>query len=150
MCQLFGVNSAKPTSFSFCFKGFCRRGGDTDCHKDGWGIALYEGRGLRTFLDAQACAKSPAARFVQEYPTKSQNVIGHIRCATHGRVGLETATPFVGNFLESHGALHTMELFLRLPISELDIMFFWARHPKTTWLTTKWEIPTAKVCFVQS
>ena len=94
MCQLLGMNSATPTSFSFCFKGFCERGGGTDCHKDGWGLALYEGRGLRTFLDVQACSKSPVARFVQDYPTTSQNMMAHIRCATHGRVGLENCHPF--------------------------------------------------------
>ncbi len=94
MCQLLGMNSAAPTKFNFCFKGFCERGGGTDRHKDGWGLALYEGRGLRTFLDVKACAKSPVARFIQAYPTTSQNVVAHIRCATHGRVGLENCHPF--------------------------------------------------------
>lgn len=56
---------------------------------------MYEGQGLRTFLDTKACAKSPVARFIQQYPTSSQNVIGHIRCATHGKVGLENCHPFV-------------------------------------------------------
>ena len=94
MCQLLGMNSTTPASFSFCFKGFCQRGGGTDCHRDGWGLALYEGRGLRVFKDVEACFKSPVARFVQAYPTRSQNVIGHIRCATQGRVVLENVHPF--------------------------------------------------------
>jgi len=88
------MNAATPTPFDFGFKGFCRRGGGTDIHKDGWGLSLYEGRGLRSFLDVRACAKSPVARFIQSYPTSSQNVIAHIRCATHGRVGLENVHPF--------------------------------------------------------
>lgn len=71
MCQLLGMNSATPTSFSFCFRGFCLRGGGTDIHKDGWGIAIYEGRGLRSFLDCAACASSPVAKFLKEYPTQT-------------------------------------------------------------------------------
>jgi len=94
MCQLLGMNAASPTSFSFCFKGFCHRGGDTDKHKDGWGLAIYEGRGLRSFLDVKACSKSPVAKFVEAYPTRTQNMIAHVRCATHGKVGLENVHPF--------------------------------------------------------
>lgn len=95
MCQLLALNSSSPATFRFCFRGFCRRGGDTDVHKDGWGLAMYEGRhGLRTFRDLQACARSPVAKFVQDYPCQTTNMMAHIRCATHGRVGLENVHPF--------------------------------------------------------
>jgi glutamine amidotransferase len=61
---------------------------------DGWGLAVYEGRGLRSFLDTKACARSPVARFVREYPVRTRNCLAHIRCATHGLVGLENVHPF--------------------------------------------------------
>ncbi|MDO9201402.1 MAG: class II glutamine amidotransferase, partial [Hydrogenophaga sp.] len=51
MCQLLGLNCATPTDASFSFTGFCQRGGATDHHADGWGIAFFEGRGLRLFVD---------------------------------------------------------------------------------------------------
>ena len=42
MCQLLGLNCATPTDASFSFTGFCKRGGNTDHHADGWGIAFFE------------------------------------------------------------------------------------------------------------
>lgn len=64
MCQLLGLNCATPTDASFSFTGFCQRGGGTDEHADGWGIAFFEGRGLRHFVDHQSAANSPMASFL--------------------------------------------------------------------------------------
>jgi predicted glutamine amidotransferase len=71
MCQLLGMNCAESTDFSFSFKGFCQRGGKTDIHSHGFGISLYEGRGLRSFLDTLPAAESPIANLVQQYPMKT-------------------------------------------------------------------------------
>jgi predicted glutamine amidotransferase len=71
MCQLLGMNCAAETDFSFSLRGFCQRGGVTDIHAHGFGIAIYEGRGVRTFLDTQAAANSPVAKLVQEYPIRT-------------------------------------------------------------------------------
>jgi len=68
MCQLLGMNCASPTDFTFSFRGFCRRGGETDKHEHGWGLAVYEGHGVRTFLDTKPAASSPVAQFVESYP----------------------------------------------------------------------------------
>jgi len=94
MCQLLGLNCATPTDASFSFTGFCQRGGGTDHHADGWGIAFFEGRGLRLFVDHQSAANSPMAEFLQKYPLKSKNIIAHVRKATIGEVALENAHPF--------------------------------------------------------
>ena len=32
-----GMNCAALTDFTFSFRGFARRGGDTDVHSHGWG-----------------------------------------------------------------------------------------------------------------
>ncbi|MGH7262026.1 MAG: class II glutamine amidotransferase, partial [Nitrospiraceae bacterium] len=53
MCQLLGMNCNVPTDICFSFQGFRLRGGHTDEHKDGWGIAFFEGRGCRLFLDSK-------------------------------------------------------------------------------------------------
>ncbi len=95
MCQLLGLNCATPTDATFSFTGFRERGGNTDHHADGWGIAFFEGKGLRLFLDHQSAAHSPMAQFLQAYPLKSRNIIAHVRKATIGEVALENAHPFV-------------------------------------------------------
>lgn len=45
-------------------RGFKCRGGNTDIHAHGWGLAIYEGRGVRAFHDPLPCAKSPLADMV--------------------------------------------------------------------------------------
>jgi len=88
------MNCAKPTDFTFSFTGFARRGGDTDCHEDGWGLVFYEGRGVRAFHDPLPAAKSPIAELVANYPCKTLNMISHIRYATTGACLLENVHPF--------------------------------------------------------
>ncbi|KAI2494092.1 glutamine amidotransferase [Fragilaria crotonensis] len=94
MCQLLGMNCATPTDFSFSFRGFCQRGGTTDIHSHGWGLAIYEGRGLRTFLDTEPASTSPVAELVSVYPIKTYNMMAHVRYATQGEVSLENVHPF--------------------------------------------------------
>jgi predicted glutamine amidotransferase len=94
MCQLMGMNSNVPHDICFSFEGFHVRGGKTDEHRDGWGVAFFEGRGCRVFLDSRATIESPVADFVRNYPIHSTNVIAHIRKATRGRVALQNTHPF--------------------------------------------------------
>jgi glutamine amidotransferase len=94
MCQLLGMNCNVPTDICFSFRGFSARGGRTDAHADGWGIAFFEDRGCRLFLDATAADASPIAELVRRYPIKSKHVIAHIRKATQGGVALENCHPF--------------------------------------------------------
>ena len=95
MCQLLGMNCNVPTDICFSFTGFRKRGGATDIHTDGWGIAFFEGKGVRLFLDPEASAQSKVAELLREYPIHSLNVIAHIRKATQGVVTLENTHPFI-------------------------------------------------------
>src|ERR1700740_2304033 len=95
MCQLLAMNCNVPTDIVFSFTGFAMRGGHTDTHHDGWGIAFFEGAGVRHFVDHQAAIASPIAELIKRYPIKSTNVIAHIRKATQGQVMLENCHPFV-------------------------------------------------------
>lgn len=95
MCQLLGMNCNVPTDICFSFSGFHHRGGRTDEHADGWGIAFYEGPGCRLFIDTKPAADSPVAALVRSYPIHSLNVIAHIRKATVGDVALENTHPFM-------------------------------------------------------
>jgi predicted glutamine amidotransferase len=98
MCQLLGMNCNTPTDVMFSFAGFSQRGGRTDEHKDGWGIAFFEGQrehqGVRHFVDHMPASDSPVARLIAQYPIKSENVIAHIRKATQGEVQLANCHPF--------------------------------------------------------
>ena len=89
------MNCNVPTDICFSFTGFQARGGATDIHRDGWGIAFFEGKGVRLFLDPQPSCDSPVAQLVRQYPIRSLNVIAHIRKATQGPTGLENTHPFM-------------------------------------------------------
>jgi glutamine amidotransferase len=89
------MNCNVPTDIVFSFTGFATRGGRTDVHADGWGIAFFEGAGVRHFVDHEAAISSPIAELIKRYPIKSKNVIAHIRKATQGRIALENCHPFV-------------------------------------------------------
>jgi predicted glutamine amidotransferase len=95
MCQLLGMNCNNPTDVTFSFRGFAHRGGRTDHHADGWGIAFFEDRGLRHFVDHLPACESPVAELIRRYPIQSRNVIAHIRKATQGHVNLQNCHPFV-------------------------------------------------------
>ncbi|MGB0681950.1 MAG: class II glutamine amidotransferase [Magnetovibrionaceae bacterium] len=94
MCELLGMSANVPTDITFSFSGLMERGGHTGPHKDGWGIAFYEGRACRSFRDPHPSAESEIAKLIQRYPIKSLTVISHIRKATHGKISLENTHPF--------------------------------------------------------
>jgi predicted glutamine amidotransferase len=94
MCQLLGMNCNVPTDICFSFRGFSARGGGTDVHADGFGIAFFEGRGCRVFLDPQSARSSRVAELVRQLPIRSRNVVAHVRKATQGAVALENCHPF--------------------------------------------------------
>ena len=94
MCQLLGMNCNVPTDICFSFEGFCERGGITDKHEDGWGIAFFEGKASRTFIDTNPSSESPVAQMIKNYPIKSLNTIAHIRKATIGAVELSNTQPY--------------------------------------------------------
>ena len=94
MCELLGMSANVPTDICFSFAGLMRRGGQTGPHRDGWGIAFYEGKGCRTFHDPAPSSESEIARLVSQYSIKSCTVISHIRRANRGRVSLENTHPF--------------------------------------------------------
>lgn len=88
------MSANTPTDLCFSFTGLTRRGGETGPHKDGWGIAFYEGKGVRLFHDPESCATSKIAEFVAKLPIKSKNAICHIRQANVGKVNLANTHPF--------------------------------------------------------
>ncbi|MFY7939527.1 MAG: class II glutamine amidotransferase, partial [Burkholderiaceae bacterium] len=96
MCQLLAMSCKLPATINFSFEGFATRGGQTDEHRDGWGIAFFEDEGCRMFLDTLSSVSSPIANLIKHYPIKSRYVIAHIRKATEGSggVALQNCHPF--------------------------------------------------------
>lgn len=128
MCELLGMSANVPTDIVFSFTGLMQRGGRTGPHKDGWGLAFYEGKGLRLFQDPVASCESEVAKMVQHYLIKSEVVIGHIRQANVGQVSLVNTHPFTRelwglNWCFAHNGqladFHPAAAFYR-PVGETD------------------------------
>ena len=83
-----------PTDIVFSFSGLALRGGKSGPHADGWGLALYDGKRARIFLEPTAAAASPLAKFIRENPIKTLLAIAHVRKRTRGRISLANTHPF--------------------------------------------------------
>lgn len=94
MCELLGMSANVPTDIRFSFAGLARRGGGVGPHRDGLGVAFYEGRAARAFHDPEPAASSDIARFLSGHPIRSRTVIAHIRQANRGPVALANTHPF--------------------------------------------------------
>ncbi|WP_435979426.1 class II glutamine amidotransferase [Psychrobacter sp. DM4] len=93
MCQLLAMNSKNPADIRFSFTGFRLRGGVTDDHTDGFGIAYFEPTGLRHYCDDRSAMDSPLAELVSQTRIKASNTIVHIRQSDDSL--LSNAHPFV-------------------------------------------------------
>lgn len=91
-----------PTDVVFSFSGLALRGGARGPHADGWGLALYEGRSVRTFLEPAAAANSSLAAYVRNNPIKTLLAIAHVRKRTRGPVNLANTHPFVRELWGRH------------------------------------------------
>lgn len=95
MCELLGMSANTPTDLCFSFTGLTQRGGNTGPHADGWGVAFYEGKGVRSFHESSPSAQSKVASMVQDHPIKSKTALCHIRQANVGEVCLANTHPFI-------------------------------------------------------
>ena len=91
-----------PTDIVFSFSGLALRGGARGPHADGWGLALYEGRSVRTFLEPAAAANSALAGYVRRNPIKTLLAVAHVRKRTRGPVNLANTHPFVRELWGRH------------------------------------------------
>lgn len=101
MCELLGMSCNVPTDITFSFHALARRS-DALNHPDGWGLALYEGRVPRVFLESSPCASSPLAKFVKDHPIKTLCAVAHVRRKTRGPVSLANTHPFARELWGRH------------------------------------------------
>ena len=94
MCELLGMECNTPTDILYSFEGFSARGGKTGPHSDGWGLAFYEERAARIFLEPRPSAESALAAYIRAHSIKTELAIAHIRRRTRGRISLANTHPF--------------------------------------------------------
>jgi predicted glutamine amidotransferase len=95
MCELLGMVASQPADVVFSFTGLALRGGKTGPHADGWGLALYDGKFARMFLEQDPAFSSPLARFLRDNPILARLAIAHVRKMTRGGACIQNTHPFV-------------------------------------------------------
>lgn len=103
MCELLGVSSDIPATVNLSLMKLAEHGGHTGPHRDGWGVAYYEGRDLRLIKEAAAAADSDWVRFVRDHDLRSSIVVAHVRRATMGERSYRNTQPFAR---ELSGRMH--------------------------------------------
>ena len=90
MCRLYGVQSLKPVRIHRAFAALRAQSHE---HKDGWGIARFDGEQLNTELSLDPAHNSP--RFFELGAQQTRSLLAHIRLASVGGVCRNNAHPFV-------------------------------------------------------
>jgi len=88
------MSSRYPTSVGFSLETLARRGGLDGPHKDGWGVAYFEGRDVLLLRESSPAAESGLVRFMEKNGPSSNLVLSHIRHATQGEPALRNTQPF--------------------------------------------------------
>lgn len=102
MCQLLALSSNVPAALTFAFTGFSERGGRTDEHADGFGLAFHDGHACRLFVDDSPACDSPLAEYLRHHPIRARTILAHIRKATQGPVRVANCHPFVREWQGRH------------------------------------------------
>ena len=88
------MSSRYPTTVGFSLETLARRGGREGPHKDGWGVAYFEGHDVFLLRETRSASDSGLVQFMEEYGPPSSLVISHIRLATRGDPVLWNTHPF--------------------------------------------------------
>jgi glutamine amidotransferase len=88
------MTSRYPTSVGFSLEALARRGGHDGPHKDGWGVAYFEGSDVFLLRESSPAAESGLVKFMETNGPPSDLVLSHIRLATQGEAALHNTQPF--------------------------------------------------------
>lgn len=107
MCQLLAISSTVPTPIfsSSLLSPFVQRGGNTDVHSHGWGVAYsnycdnQKKLRLKTIRDTSPAATSEKVQSLiknqsDERIFETQTLLAHIRYATVGKINIDNVHPF--------------------------------------------------------
>lgn len=118
MCELFAMSARRSAAVNFSLEEFSKHGGLSGPHKDGWGIAFYEGWDARIIRESIPAASSACERLLESQPIQSRTVLSHIRLATQGDIALSNTQPFAR---ELGGRLHVFAHNGHLDVSGLNV-----------------------------
>jgi glutamine amidotransferase len=88
------MSSRYPTSVGFSLERLACRGGRDGPHKDGWGVAYFEGRDAFLLREPRPASESGLVQFMEKNGPPSNLVLSHIRQATQGETSLRNTQPF--------------------------------------------------------
>ncbi len=92
MCRFYGIQSDHPARQ---YRAFAALRAQSHEHKDGWGVARFEGQQLEVAIGLEPAHVSP--RFIELGSRPSSALLAHIRLASVGGVCQTNAHPFVGD-----------------------------------------------------
>jgi len=98
------MSSRLPATVDLSLERLARRGGGDGPHRDGWGVAFYEGPDLFLVREPRAACDSPLMHLLERQGQRSCMVVCHVRLATFGPRALRNTQPFAR---ELAGRMHT-------------------------------------------
>jgi glutamine amidotransferase len=103
MCELFAMSSRVPATLGFSLERLARHGGAEGPHRDGWGLAFYEGADCLLLREPRPASESPLMQFMERQGLRTKLGLCHIRLATFGALALRNTQPFAR---ELGGVMH--------------------------------------------
>ncbi len=94
MCELFAMSSRVPATLGFSLERLARHGGAEGPHRDGWGLAFYEGADCLLLREPRPASESPLMQFMERQGLRTKLGLCHIRLATFGALALRNTQPF--------------------------------------------------------
>lgn len=100
MCRLFAIRSTEPVKVTRAFDALKQRSHE---HKDGWGVALFDGNGSPS-VEVSVKAAHACERFEELTASlQSRSMLTHIRLASRGEISEQNTHPFWhGNWAFMH------------------------------------------------
>ncbi len=92
MCELLGINSARPIVANEILKEFYTHAED---NPHGWGLAVYGESGVSIEKEPVKATKSKYLKERLEADIEAEVLIGHVRLATMGSLSYNNAHPFL-------------------------------------------------------
>lgn len=89
------MSSNRQATVNLSLMKLAEHGGFSGPHRDGWGVAYYEGLDVRLIKEAEAAADSEWVHFIGDHDLRSHIVIAHVRRATMGERAYRNSQPFV-------------------------------------------------------